>query len=302
MEWLNYHHLLYFWTVASEGSVTKASKKLRLAQPTISGQIRALEESLGEQLFAKQGRHLVLTDVGRFVYGYADEIFGLGRDLLDALAGRTPQRRMKLHVGVAYAVPKLVTYRLLEPVLDLEPRVDLVCTEDRTDRLLAELAIHELDLVLSDEPIGGAAKVRAFNHLLGETGITFFALPELARRMRPGFPGSLEGAPLVLPATTSTLRRTIDHWLDNLDLRPEVVAELEDSALIKVFGEHGAGVFPGPTIIEQDVRERYGVEVVGRAEGVRERFYAITVERRITQPAVAAITEGAREELFGQDE
>jgi LysR family transcriptional activator of nhaA len=299
MEWLNYHHLLYFWMVAKEGTVTAAAKQLRLSQPTVSEQIKSLEDSLGEELFRRAGRRLELTDVGQVVYRYADEIFGLGREMMDTLKGRPTGRPAKLHVGVSDLLPKLILHRLLEPALRLEEPVQVICRENKTERLLAELSVQGLDLVLAEVPIAGQARVRAFNHLLGECGTTFFAVPALADRLAPGFPGSLDGAPVLLPTENTFMRRSIDHWFERLDLRPRIVAEFEDSALLKVFGQYGEGVFPGPSAIEDEIRTQYAVDVVGRTEELRERFYAITVERRIKHPAVLAISETARENIFG---
>lgn len=299
VEWLNYHHLLYFWSIARAGSVSAAAAELRLAQPTLSGQLKMLEESLGEQLFERQGRRLVLTAVGREVFRYADEIFSLGRELMDAVRGRSPDRPLRLHVGIADVVPKLVACRLLEPAMRLDQRVHLVCRQDRSERLLADLAIQAIDLVISDAPIAPSVKVRAFNHLLGESGVSFFATPQLASAHRRGFPGSLDRAPMLLPAETTVLRRSLDQWLGALDLNPRVVGEFEDSALLKAFGHAGSGIFPGPTIIEAQIRKQYGVAVVGRVDGVTERFYAITAERRVKNPAIVAISEAARQTLFG---
>lgn len=299
MEWLNYHHLLYFWLVAREGTIARASQVLRLAQPTISGQIRALEQALGEKLFERKGRRLALTDVGRVVYEYADEIFSLGRELQQALKGHAGTRPARLRVGVSDVVPKLVAYRLLAPALVGDGAVQLTCTEDKTERLLAELSTHEIDLVLSDAPVGAGATVRAFNHLLGECGVSFFATPKLAERHPGRFPQRLEGAPLLLPLSSTQLRRGLDRFLEAAGVTPRIVAEFEDSALMKVFGEQGEGVFPGPTVIEKEIREHYGVVVVGRTEEIRERYYAITVERRIKHAAVQAISDAARAKLFG---
>lgn len=299
MEWLNYHHLLYFWMVAREGSVTRASAELRLAQPTISTQLRMLEESLGEKLFARQGRNLVLTDVGREVYRYADEIFSLGREMLDVIRNRAPGRALRLAVGIADVLPKLVVYRLLEPVRKLDQPVHIICREGKPEPLLAELAIHKLDLVLADSPVGANTSVRAFHHLLGECGVTFFAKPPLAARYRKGFPKSLQGAPMLLPVEGSVLRRSLGQWFAAQGIRPNVVGEFEDGALLKAFGAAGAGVFPSPAVIEAEVRKQYDVQVVGRVESVRERFYAVSHERRLKHPAVVAVCEAAREELFG---
>ena len=299
MEWLNYHHLLYFWVVACHGSVTRAAAELRLAQPTVSTQLRTLEEVLGEKLFARTGRRLVLTDVGRLVFRYADEIFGLGRELLETVKGRPTGQPMRLTVGIADAVPKLIAYRLLGPALTGAEPVRIICREDKPDRLLAQLAVHGLDLVLSDAPIGPTTKVRAFNHLLGECGVTFFAAPALARTCRRGFPRSLGGAPMLLPTDNTALRRSLDDWFESEDIRPRVASEFEDSALLMAFGQAGMGLFPAPSAIERQVRSQYGVVVVGRLDAVCERFYAISGERRLKHPAVVAISEAARQRVFG---
>jgi LysR family transcriptional activator of nhaA len=299
MEWLNYHHLLYFWMVAREGSVTRASSELRLAQPTISTQIRMLEDALGEKLFVRQGRNLVLTDVGREAYRYADEIFSLGREMLDVIKNRPSGRALRLAVGIADVLPKMVVYRLLEPVRRLDRPVHIVCREGKPEPLLAELAIHKLDLVLADAPVGANTSVKAFHHLLGECGVSFFATPPLAARFRRRFPASLNGAPLLLPVEGSVLRRSLAQWFDAQGIRPDVVSEFEDGALLKAFGAAGAGVFPVPSIIEDEVRQQYGVQLVGRVEAVRERFYAVSHERRLKHPAVVAVCDAAREKLFG---
>jgi len=298
MEWLNYHHLLYFYTVAREGSVTRAAQKLRLAQPTLSGQIRKLEEQFDEKLFERQGRNLVLTEMGRVVYRYADEIFSLGRELTDTLRGQPTRRPARLSVGISDAVPKLVTHRLLAPALDLPEPVRLVLREGKTDDLLAALAVQAFDLVIADAPLGPHHKVRAFNHVLGESRMSFFGVAKLARSHRRGFPRSLDGAPILLPTDNTALRRSLDQWFDSIGVRPRVVAEIEDTALLKVFGQHGAGLFPAPDVLASEVRRQYGVEKIGPAGDVRERFYAISVERRIKHPAVAAITAAAQHELF----
>lgn len=299
MEWLNYHHLLYFWVVAREGSVSHAGKELHLSQPTISAQIRALEESLGEKLFTRTGRSLVLTDMGSVVFRYADEIFSTGQELMDTLKGRPTGRPMRLVVGVADVLPKLITYRLLEPALKLPEPIRVVCREDKPDRLLAELATHELDLVLTDAPIGPTVKVQVFNHLLGECGVTIFGRAKLAAAYRRGFPQSLNGAPFLLPADNTTLRRSFEQWFEIEGIRPMIAGEFEDSALLKVFGQAGVGLFAAPSVIEAEVRRQYGVQVVGRTDALRERFYAISVERKLKHPAVVAISEAAQRKLFG---
>lgn len=298
MEWLNFHHLLYFWTAAREGSVTRASEELRLAQSTVSMQIRQLEHVLGERLFQREGRRLVLTDVGRTVYRYADEIFGLGRELLDAIKGRPTGKPARLAIGIADQVPKLIAYRLIQPALALETPVRLFCSEGRSDQLLADLALHRLDVVLTDAPVGPAPRVRAFNHILGECGVTFFARDPLARASRRRFPRSLDGMPLLLPSDGTVLRRALEHWFAAIDVRPQTVGEFDDSALLKVFGQAGSGAFAGPTVIEREICRQYEVKIVGRTEAVKERFYAISVERRLSHPAVVAISDAAKRRLF----
>jgi len=298
-EWLNYHHLRYFWAVAKEGSVTRASQSLHISQPTVSALVRELEQALDEKLFVKRGRTLQLTDVGRVAYRYADEIFGLGRELLDTVRGLPTGRAPQLKVGIANVVPKLIAYRLLEPALDLETGVQMTCHEDRPERLLAALAMHELDIVLTDAPVGSGLSVRAYNHLLGECGVTIFGSAALARAHRAGFPRSLDGAPMLLPTEAASLRGALERWFAAERIRPHVVGEFEDSALLKVFGEAGRGLFAAPAPSEAEVRRRYGVHRVGTIDAVRERFYAISAERKLKHPAVVAISEAAREKLFG---
>jgi LysR family transcriptional activator of nhaA len=297
--WLNYHHLLYFWTVARTGSVRRACEELHLTQPAVSAQIRTLERSLGERLFVRSGRHLALTDVGQVVYRYADEIFRLGRELQETLAGRPTGQPVRFSVGVTDAMPKLLAYRLLEPALHLAEPVRLVLREDEPERLLADLSIHALDLVLADAPVAPTVKVRAYSHLLGESGVTVFGAPALARAHRRRFPRSLDGAPFLFPADGTALRRSLDQWFAAQGVRPVAVAEIEDSAVLKVFGQRGVGLFVAPTVMEEEVRRQYGVSVVGHVADVRERFYAISVERRLTHPAVVAITRAARQDVFG---
>jgi LysR family transcriptional activator of nhaA len=299
MEWLNYHHLLYFWTVARLGSVVRATEELYLSQPTISAQIRALEDSLGEKLFTRVGRNLTLTETGRVVFRYAGEIFSLGRELVDILQGRSLGRPVRFVVGVADVLPKLIAYRLLEPALKTAEPIRVICREDKPDRLLAALAVHELDLVLADAPIAPTVKIRAFNHLLGECGVTVFGTAQVAAAYRRGFPRSLQGAPFLLPTDNTMLRRSLDQWFDAQGIHPLMVGEFEDSALLKTFGQTGAGLFAAPSVIEAEVRQQYGVQIVGRLETVRERFYAISVERKLKHPAVVAIAEAAHQKLFG---
>lgn len=299
MQWINYHHLLYFWMVAKEGSIAEAAKRLRLSQPTISTQIRLLEDTLAVELFDRSGRRLVLTDAGRLALRYAEEIFNLGREMVDVLHDRPTGRPMQMVVGVTYVVPKLIAYRLLSPALTLPTGLHVICREDRFDNLLGQLARHEIDLVLSDVPIGSEVSIKAFNHLLGTCSVSFFAAPALARKVRRGFPRSLDRAPFLLPMPGSSVRRELDRWFDEHDLRPEIVGQFDDSALLKVFGQSGVGVFAGPTAIEKEIIRQFGVQVIGQAEGIAERFYAITVERRLKHPGVVAISDSAKSTLFG---
>jgi LysR family transcriptional activator of nhaA len=298
MKQLNYKQLEYFWAVGREGSVTRAARALRVSQPAVSAQLRGLERTLGERLLEKSGRTLVLTEMGRLVFRYADEIFTLGRELTETVRGQPSAQPLRLVVGMVQSLPKLVVHRLIAPALRMERPVRLVVREDQADRLFAELALHTIDLVLSDTPLPAAIGIKGFNHVLGECGVTVLGAEALARRYRRGFPGSLDEAPFLLPTTNTALRRGLDRWFDERGVRPTTVAEVEDSAVLKVLGHEGAGLFAVPTIVEREVGTRYRVRVVGRIEAVRERFYAISAERRIAHPAVAAITHEARSRLF----
>jgi LysR family transcriptional activator of nhaA len=299
MEWLNYHHLLYFWVVAKEGSVVRASEQLRLARPTVSGQVHRLEEVLGEKLFTRRRRRLQLTEAGRVAFRYADEIFSLGREFVDTLKGRASGKPLRLVVGVADVLPPSLVRRFLEPMFRLGHPVQVVCRADKSvEEFITELALHQLDIVLADGPAGPGLPVRVFSHPLGECGTSFFATPRLAGRIRPKFPRSLEGAPFILPGAPSAVRRALEHWFASQEIRPRFVAELDDSALAKDFGENGLGVFAAPSVIEAEVLHHYRVRVVGKSEEVRQYFYAISVDRKIKHPAVAAICEAARQDIF----
>ena len=298
MERINYHHLLYFWLVAREGSLAGASAELRLAQSTVSKQIHLLEEMLGHELFSRKGRRLVLTETGRIVFRYADEIFSIGRTMLDALKGRAVGRSPRLTVGVADVVPKLITERVLSSVLNQPVPARLVCREGKPERLLGELALHELDVILTDAPASPSFKVRAFSHLLGESEIGFFGCGDLAGKYRRRFPSSLQGAPMLLPTENTVLRLSLEQWFDAQDIRPNIVGEFEDSALLKVFGFRGAGLFPAPMVIAREIGVQYKARLVGTVPNVRERLYAVTVDRRIKHPAVLALCEIARTQVF----
>ncbi len=297
MEFLNYHHLMYFAAVAREGSVQKAAQTLHRSQPTVSCQVRLLEKMLGEKLFQKQGRRLVLSEMGRVVLRYAEEIHLLGRELLDTMMGRPTGRMPRLAVGIVDVVPKLIAYRLLEPALKAAGPLRLECHEDRPEKLLGALVGHQLDVVIADSPLGPVS-VRAFSHLLGESGTTIFGAPKIKVKLRGRFPKSLEGMPFLLPFETSAVRRPLEQWFEGKSVRPVIVGIFEDSALLKAFAQTGTGFFAGPTVVEAEIMRQYRVEVVGRVPRLRERFYAITVERKIRHPAVEAITETARKMLF----
>jgi LysR family transcriptional activator of nhaA len=300
MEWLNYHHLLYFWVVARQGSIVQASEELRLAHPTISGQIHRLEEALGEKLFSRRGRKLVLTDAGRVAFRYADEIFSVGREFMEAIKGRASGQQMRLVVGVSDVLAKSIVHRMLEPAFRLEHKVRVICRENRsTEAFMGDLAVHAVDVILADAPAGPGSPVRTFSHPLGECGLAFFAAPALARSCRPGFPRSLSGVPFLVPGSDSTLRRALNEWLDARDIRPDIIAELDDAALATILGEAGLGVFVAPDVIDKEVRRRYKVQLVGRTKEIVQRFYAISMERKIKHPAVAAICEIARKHIFG---
>ncbi len=292
MEWLNYHHLLYFWVVAREGSISRACEELRLAQPTISGQLKALEESLGEPLFERRGRGLQLTEAGRTVYQYAEKIFSLGQELQEAIRGFP--KIQPLNIGIADVFPKHIAYRLIEPVRLLESQYRLVCREGRPDRLFADLAMHSLDVVLTDTPFDTTYRVKAFSHLLGESTLSFFGSPKLALRYRKNFPKSLDAAPMLLPSDESAARHMLDQWFDSEKLKPVILGEFSDSALLQIFGDAGEGMFPAPTVLEKLLRDQYGVQKIGEVEKLKQRFYLISPERKVKHPAIAKMLERAR--------
>lgn len=298
MEHLNYHHLRLFWAVAREGNLTRASRGLHLTPQTVSAQIRELEGAVGERLFRRAGRKLLLTEVGRLVLRYADEIFALGAELRQTLSGSPSTQPLRLLVGVLDVLPKLVACRLLEPALRLDEPLALVCREGPSEKLLAGLAVNELDVVLADHPVPTGLGVQAYSHLLGECGITFMAPAPLARRLRRGFPESLDRAPALLPTEEMAFRRELDRWFDARGLHPMVVGEFEDSALMKTFGFVGAGFFAVPSVIAQEVARQFSVRPVGSADGAVARFFALSVERQVRHPAVAAICDSARSVLF----
>jgi LysR family transcriptional activator of nhaA len=294
---INYKHLHYFWVVAKQGGITRASERLHLTPQTISGQIGLLEDSIGEALFSKAGRNLELTETGRLVLSFADEIFSLGGELEEALRNLPPDRRMTFKVGITDVVPKTIAYRLLAPALSLPDPVRIICRENNLSSLLAELALHRVDMVIADGPIPPGINVRGYSHVLGECGVSFLGVPDLAGALRKNFPHSLNGAPLLIPSETNLVQAKLLDWLDNLRIYPRIVGEFDDSALMKVFGQAGTGIFIVPTPIATEVAKQYGLRIIGSTEKVREQYYAISVERRISHPAVTAVTESAREWL-----
>lgn len=296
---MNFKHLYYFWVAARTGGILKAGEQLHTTPQTLSGQIKLLEERLGRKLFRKSGRQLELTDDGRVALGYADEIFTLGAELEVAL--RQPQggpRLLDFRVGVADSVAKSVAYRLLAPAMDLAQPVRLIGVEGKFPDLLAQLALHRLDLVIADEPLTRRISVKAYNHALGATPMSFFCAPSLRGRLQGDFPQCLRGAPMLIQGAASSVRQQLDGWLARQQIQPRIVGEFDDGALMTAFGREGRGVFMSPAVLEAETVAHYGVEVIGRSEELVEEFYAVSVERRIKHPAVAAITQAARGRLF----
>jgi LysR family transcriptional activator of nhaA len=298
MDWLNYHHLRYFWTVAHEGGLQKAAERLHVSPPSISAQIHELESVLEVKLFRRSGRRNVLTEAGQIALRHADEIFSLGRDLVSALHQRPTVRALRLYVGVADSLPKLVTHAILRPALSL-PTVHTICREGKIEDLLAQLGAHRLDIVLADEPASSSVKYRANNQLLGESGVTFCATRALAAKLRRGFPQSLHEASAVLPAENTPLRRALEGWFRAHKITPRVVAECEDMALMKVMAAQEPAFVPIPTVVLREAKERYSLATIGTAKNCRDQFFAITAERKITHPVVALLTDNARNLVFG---
>ena len=292
---LNYQHLLYFWSVVRTGSLTRAASELALAPPTVSAQLRTLEERLGEKLLIKSGRKLIPTEVGRVVFTYADQIFGIGRELLDALEQRPSHRPLRFTVGIDDVLPKEIVQRLLEPAMRLDQPVRITCREGTLERLVASLAIHELDVVLSDAAMSPVLNVRAYNHLLGSCGVCWMAQPAIAASLRRGFPRSLDAVPMLLPTDDTAIRRALDQWLEQHDLRPVLMGEFEDFGLLREFARAGHGFAPVPAVQESQFRREFGFERIGEAASVTAQFFAISLERRIRHPAMAAVVTGARE-------
>ena len=298
MEWLNYHHLLYFWTVVRAGSIHQASREMRISPPAISTQLKRLEEQLGEKLLQRSGRRLMLTETGKTVFSYAEDIFSLGREMLDVVRNRPIGRPLRLDVGIVDVMPKVVAQALLQPALRLRESVRLVCREASSDQLLAKLATHELDVVLSDSPVDPALKIQAYSHFLGECGVMFVTTTKPAKRFRAGFPKLLDGAPIFLPTENTAFRRNLNFWFESRGVWPMVIGEFEDYALLRAFGETGAGLFPMPSIFQKQVRSQKNLKIVGVTPEVRLQFYAISAERKLQHPAVIAIRNAAKHQLF----
>lgn len=297
---LNYQHLLYFWSVVRTGSLTRACEELALSAPTVSSQLRTLEERLGEKLLRKSGRNLVPTDVGKLVYSYANEIFSAGQELLDALEQRPSGRPLRLLVGIDDVVPKEIAYRIIEPGMHLKQPVRVMCRESTLERLIADLAVHDIDVVLSDAPVTPTLNVRVYSHSLGTCTVHWMATPALAKTLRRGFPQSLDGVPVLLPTDDTAIRRALDQWLDKQNVRPLMLGEFEDYAMLREFARAGHGFAPVPSVLEAQFRREHGFVRIGMARGVKAEFYAISAERKIRHPAVVAMTDSARR-LFAQN-
>ncbi len=298
MQWLNYQHLLYFWAVARRGSVSAAADELRLSAPTLSAQIRLLEDSLGQKLLRRSGRRIVLTDAGRLIMPYAEQIFSLGQQITEVSRGGLAPHSLRLAVGAVDVLSHLVVYRLLEPALRVRPRVQLIVRVDRPERLLADLAAHDLDIVFSDTVLPGQAHSQFFTHFLGESGMSFYAVPRLAALYRRGFPRSLDGAPLLLLSEHTAAGHALDLWLEAHQIRPEVIGRFDGFAMARVFAESGEGILAAPWLIEPELEQRYGVEAIARIAELRTQFYAISLERKIQHPGVSAICRGIKDQLL----
>ncbi|MHC8287731.1 transcriptional activator NhaR [Pseudomonas sp. XS1P51] len=295
---LNYRQLHYFWVVAKTGSIVRACEQLNLTPQTISGQISLLEQTYGIELFRRVGRQLELTEAGRQTLPYAEQMFQLGGELELMLRAQPNEQQILFRVGVADVVPKSIVYRLIAPTMELSEPLRITCREDKLERLLADLAIQRLDLVISDSPMPSHLDIKGYSQKLGECGISFFATAELAARYGQDFPRSLHGAPLLIPGPETVVRSRLQRWFAEQQIQPRIVGEFDDSALMQAFGQSGSGIFIGPSVIADEMKRQYGVELIGQTDAVSESFYAISVERKVKHPGIVAITEGARRELF----
>ena len=302
MEWLNYHHLRYFWTVARKGGVRKAAEELHVSQPSISAQLRLLEESLGQKLFRRGGRNLVLTETGQLVLNYADEIFSAGRELMNAVKQRPGKHRLRVNIGLTDAFPKLIAFQILRAAFRFEAAVHMICREGEIGPLVSHLQAHRLDIVLADEPASSALKAKTFNHKLGRSGVTFCAVPSLAAKLRRNFPQSLDGAPALLPTQNMGMRAALETWFDSKAIRPRLVGEFEDSALMEVCSTGGRGFTAVHTVVDRAALKHFGLRVIARVDECGTDFYAITAERRVKHPAAVAITEHAYSRVFAESD
>jgi LysR family transcriptional regulator, transcriptional activator of nhaA len=300
MEWLNYHHLRYFWTVARKGGVRKAAEELHVSQPSISAQLRLLEESLGQKLFRRSGRNLVLTETGQLVLNYADEIFSAGRELMNAVKQRPGKHPVRVSIGLTDAFPKLIAFQILRAAFRSEAAVHMICREGEIGPLVNHLQSHRLDIVLADEPASSALKAKTFNHRLGRSGVTFCAVPSLAAKLRRNFPQSLDGAPALLPTQNMGMRAALETWFDSKAIRPRLVGEFEDSALMEVCSTGGRGFTAVHTVVDRAALKHFGLRVIARVDECGTDFYAITAERRVKHPAAVAITEHAYSSVFAE--
>ena len=297
---MNFKHLHYFWVTAKAGGVMRAGEQLHTTPQTLSGQIHLLEEWLGRKLFQKRGRNLELTEDGRLALSYADQIFTLGNELETAVRqAHGGEKVLEFRVGVADSVSKSVAYRLLEPALSVGERVRMICSEGKFSELLAQLALNRLDLVIADEPMSRRINVRAFNHPLGRSTMSFLSSPALAKQLQGKFPACLSNVPMLIQGAHSSVRQQLEAWFTRHAITPRVVGEFDDGALMTAFGREGRGVFMVPTVMEEETMAQYGVQLIGRSEELVEEFFAVSVERRITHPCVVAITDAARGQLFG---
>ncbi len=299
MEWLNFHHLRYFWMVAKKGGVRKAAEELHVSQPSISAQLRLLEESLGEKLFKRSGRALVLSEVGQLVLTYADEIFSAGRELMNAVKQRPGGRLLRLNVGMTDSISKLMGFEFLKPVLSFSEPVHVVCRMAAIEVLVNQLQAHRLDIVLADEPASSSLKAKTFNHRLGRSGTTFCAVPAMAKKLRRNFPQSLNGATALLPTENMGMRAALETWFDSKGIHPRLLGEYEDSALMVFCATAGRGFSVVPTVVAREIMKHWGLRVIANVDECGTEFYAITAERRVKNPAAIAITEHAYINLFG---
>ena len=298
MEWLNYHHLFYFWMVVKTGTFSSAAESLHLARPTVAAQIKELEKSFGEKLFEKQGRGMVLTEFGTQIHEYAEEIFAVGHELREFVKTGNIGNRKRFTVGLPDVVPKLIAFELLKPALHMKERPRTVCYEGKLPQLLTDMATHKLDLVISDAPAPPTLDFKVYNHKLGQCGMSMLATPAIAKQYKKGFPNSLTDAPILLPTDHTAMRRSLDIWMEDREIFPDIVAEFEDSALLKVFGQAGEGIFPVPSVIEELIKKQYNVHLVGRIPEVLDKFYAISAEKRVQHPATSIVVKQAKNKLF----